>query len=132
MPFCPNCGNNVDNGAKFCPSCGAPQAPQNTTSAAPEINYYDAQPSGSSGQLNTVQLVWSIINLVMCCTPMGIAGIILTILAKDAHSAEEEAKKLKIAKICNIVGTVGFVVLMIVYVALMVIGMSIGMNGVEF
>lgn len=24
MPFCPNCGNEIDDGSKFCPNCGNP------------------------------------------------------------------------------------------------------------
>lgn len=27
MPFCPNCGNNVDSGKRFCVHCGASLAP---------------------------------------------------------------------------------------------------------
>jgi uncharacterized membrane protein len=28
MPFCGNCGNEYEDGTKFCPSCGAPTAAQ--------------------------------------------------------------------------------------------------------
>lgn len=34
MAFCGNCGTQLNEGAKFCPKCGASIAPQNTTKGA--------------------------------------------------------------------------------------------------
>jgi hypothetical protein len=45
--------------------------------------------------------------------PLGVASLILTILAKDAPTVEEEAKKLKTAKTLNLVGTIVGVVYII-------------------
>ena len=29
MAFCTNCGSKIDDGARFCPECGAPAVPEN-------------------------------------------------------------------------------------------------------
>jgi len=121
MAYCTNCGNNIEDGVKFCPNCGARQSSNDN---GPEINFGDVQVNKSSGQLNVGQLVWSIINLLTCCTPLGIAGLILTLLAKDAHSAEEETSKLKTAKICNLIGTIGAAVFVVLYIVLFAIGIA--------
>jgi len=34
MAFCGNCGSKIEEGAKFCPSCGAPAQAQNTQNTA--------------------------------------------------------------------------------------------------
>ena len=56
-------------------------------------------------------LVWSIINLICCCLPLGIVGLVFTVTSKNEMTAEAQEKKLKNAFICNLIGTiVGFVV----------------------
>ena len=35
MPFCPKCGNNVEEGMAFCPRCGAPLKAEAPVQAAP-------------------------------------------------------------------------------------------------
>ena len=117
MAFCTNCGKQLDENAKFCLACGTPTAQtenSTTTNTAPvedatiaPVEEAVPAPAKASGVLNMGMLVWAIINLISCCTPLGIAGLILTILAKDAPSAEEEAKKIKTAKTCNLIGTIG-------------------------
>ncbi len=120
MAYCSNCGSKLEENAKFCLACGAPVEQTNTDTntntlhTAPVENTTPA-PAKASGVLNMVQLVWSLINLLLCCTPLGIASLIMAILAKDAPSAEEEAKKLKTAKICNLIGTIVGAVIIIVY-----------------
>lgn len=124
MAFCSNCGTQIEDNAKFCPFCGT-QAGQAENSAANTFQFEEPKPARSSGILNTKMLVWAIINLVACCTPLGIASLILTILAKDAPSAEDEAKKLKTAKTCNLIGTIGGVVYVLVcFVFGLIIGFS--------
>ena len=133
MAFCPNCSYKLEENANFCPNCGAHvNEPTKNESAsyssaaeaydfAEEINPAPA-PKKASGELNIGMLVWSIINMLCCCTPLGIASLVCTILAKDAPSAEEEAKKLKAAKICNLIADIVFVLYVVLYVVLVVAG----------
>ena len=136
MAFCSHCGNKLEENSKFCPVCGTRMeevSKEESFSDNPvtevldpvyEVNSAPA-PKKASGELNIGMLVWAIINLVACCTPLGIAGLICTILAKDAPSAEDEAKKLKTAKTCNLIGTIGGAVVVVLYVILVaVVGMS--------
>ena len=135
MAFCSHCGAALEEGAKFCSSCGTALEAQTSDQAAAPVsvpvenqNNFDqasAEPKKASGTLNMTQMVWSIINLILCCMPLGIASLILTVFAKDAPSAEEEAKKLKIAKTCNLIGLIAFVVYLVVC---FVIGVLIGIS----
>ncbi len=143
--FCPNCGTNQapataqNNTAAQNDTPAQNDAPaQNNTNSDQnsgtvnegaatqpgfDPNQFSAPiPPKASGVLNIAQLVWAVINLLCCCTPLGIAALILTVMAKDAPTAEEEAKKLKTAKTCNIIGTVGGVVIEIVIFVLTVLG----------
>ena len=119
MAFCPYCGNNLEENAKFCSSCGA-NLNNNTTPEA--IVFEKAQ--NKPRTLNVGMLVWSIINCLMCCMPLGVVSLIFTILAKDATDDEEEKKKLKVAKSCNIVNNVVIGLIAIVYVIIVIIGVA--------
>ena len=115
MAYCSNCGSKLEENAKFCLACGTKAdnavetaepveaeipAPVETITEAPK----------ASGNLNVGMLVWSIINMVICCAPLAIPALIMTILAKTASSAAEEVKKIKTAKTLNIISTiVGFI-----------------------
>ena len=109
MAYCSNCGSKLDENAKFCIACGTPteQTEHSTPSNTAPVDEVTPAPAKASGVLNTGMFIWAIINLISCCTPLGIASLVLTILAKDAPSAEEEAKKIKTAKTCNLIGTIG-------------------------
>ena len=109
---CPQCGAVI--GAPQAPA--APQPPVNNQVPGgyqqppmyqqPPVNqpyqqpmyqqppmYAPYGPGGASGQTNTGLLVWSIINLVLCCMPLGIAGLVMTLNAKNCMSMEEEQQK---------------------------------------
>ena len=129
MAFCTNCGTQLDENSKFCPTCGAEQANAQPVPAETDYNFNQTfdepvvpEVPKASGNLNILHLVWAIINILACCMPLGVAALILTVLAKDAPTAEEEAKKIKTARLCNIIGTVSAVVLFIVYIVLIVVG----------
>jgi len=134
MPFCPNCGTNLENNEKFCPNCGK-NMQENTQSASQSTNQTYTQPNADNvsaysapynaqatpRSLNTAQLVWSIVNILMCCLPLGIVALIFTIIAKDAPDDETEARKLKTAKACNIISTVGGAIIIVLYIVLGVV-----------
>ncbi len=128
MAFCKNCGTQLDENANFCPSCGAAQSPVPPAEPIVEQPAQAPAPQKASGILNVGQLVWSIINLVACCTPLGLAALIITILAKDAPTAEEESKKLKTAKTCNLIGTIGSAVIVILYIVFFVVLTAVGVS----
>ena len=116
MKICKNCGVELDDNFVVCPHCGV----------ACEMAPAEENTASVSNKLNVGQLVWSIINLVMCCTPLGIASLILTILAKDAEP-EKSRSHLKIAKILNLIGTIGGVIVLVLYIVLVVVMVMLGM-----
>jgi len=130
MAFCSNCGKQLEENAKFCPACGAKTETSGETAEIPVEQASATEtpaPAKASGKLDPQMLIYSIINTVMLCLPLGIASLILTILAKDAPSAEEEAKKLKTAKTCNIIGTLiaCTILFLLILAIIMIIGGSL-------
>ena len=138
---CPQCGAVI--GAPQAPA--APQPPVNNQVPGgyqqppmyqqPPVNqpyqqpmyqqppmYAPYGPGGASGQTNTGLLVWSIINLVLSCMPLGIAGLVMPLNAKNCMSMEEEQPKLKTAKPLNLIGTIGGAVVVVLYIVLIVTG----------
>ncbi|XP_056399795.1 dispanin subfamily A member 2b-like [Hyla sarda] len=66
-------------------------------------------------------LVWSIINLICCCLPLGIAALIFSIKTRDAthqNNASLAAKHSGTAKNLNIAATVIGVVVTIIFLIL--------------
>jgi uncharacterized membrane protein YvbJ len=132
MAFCKNCGAQLEEGAKFCSSCGTAHTEQTPEVEIPVQEFVVPEMptvEKASGNLNVAQLIWAIINLLACCTPLGIAALVLTVIAKDAATAEEEAKKLKTAKTCNLIGTIGVAVGMILYIVFVVVMAMLGTMG---
>jgi hypothetical protein len=64
---------------------------------------------------STPYLIWSIVNTVCCCLPLGIAGIIFAIKINDAATYEEAEKNKKTAMILCIIGSAVGVVISILY-----------------
>ena len=145
MVVCPYCRWSNPEQTAVCLHCGAvlPSASPPPYAAPPPPAGYQAAPplyaqpyfsyggygvgdSPASRQLAVGQLVWSIINLVLCCMPLGIAGLVMTLNAKNCMSMEEEQQKLKTAKTLNLIGTIGGAVVMILYVVLIVAGVFAG------
>ena len=116
MKFCTHCGAQLNENQVICVKCGcmvqsgAPATPQ-----APKKR-----------SLNVGMLVFSILNLLLCCQPLGIVATLFTALATDAKTDEDERKKLRIAKILNIIGIVGAVVVWIFYFVFVVV-LELGM-----
>ena len=127
MAFCKNCGSQIDDGSKFCSICGAAQENTEQQNSATPV-YTEPVTQKASGNLNVGMLVWSIIDLLMCCMPLGVVSLIMTIMAQNAATAEEEAGKLKTAKVCNLIGTIGAGIFLILYVVLIVVGVVAGVS----
>ena len=93
--YCKYCGAEIEEGLVFCKQCGKvavdPVAPEQAVENKPT--------------LNVGMLVWSIINMVICCQPAGIIAFVFTLLAKYEEKVKSD-KYIGVAKICNIVGTV--------------------------
>ena len=95
-----------------------PQAPQ--TPPQPQAAYTQPthQDRGSVNVNTTPFLVWSIINLVACCLPLGIVGLVFTLNAGKATTQAEADEALKKAKIFNLIGTITGVVVLVLYILL--------------
>ena len=105
MANCKKCGVEIEEGAELCEVCKAAAEEAPAEKEIVQNDYVPEAPKGS-GVLNVGMLVWSIINIVLCCAPLGIVSLVMTCIAKNAATPEDEAGKLKTAKICNICGTV--------------------------
>ncbi len=83
---------------------------------------YNSQPYQTPQPVDTTGLmVWSVLTTLLCCMPLGIAGIVFCSQAKKAVSLEEAQNKLKNAKLMCIIGdVVGFLTL-IAYIFFMVL-----------
>ncbi len=65
MKYCKNCGNQIDDNAKFCPRCGVPQEIQNNTQGQYNypsqnqyvVNYSPAEPEKKKTGCGTI-LLW--------------------------------------------------------------------------
>ncbi|MGL4944061.1 MAG: DUF1559 domain-containing protein [Thermoguttaceae bacterium] len=99
--FCPKCGNQIAEGNVACGQCGT-----RVVEATPQ-----GMPTAFGAQAPYVPdyLVWSILEMVLCCMPFGIAGLVYSIQANSAKSAgriDEAVQKSKTAKTCLIWGVV--------------------------
>lgn len=76
--YCPSCGAEAVSGASFCARCGtrigegAPPAPPDATTPAPQGTGYDASQAGNI----PTYLPYAILVTLFCCLPLGIPGII--------------------------------------------------------
>lgn len=139
MPFCTNCGTPIENLDDTCPFCGndpkslgtyatkgeAPKAEQPAAPPAPTVTPTVTPPPEKPRMLSIPHLLFSIFNTIFCCFPFGIAGIFLTVMAKeDSRSKESERSLLKIALILNAVGTALVALLFLVYIV-MILGLGL-------
>ena len=115
MAFCKYCGNELPEDAKFCTSCGASQSDGTQKQARTENTYVPVQ-MPPSRTIKAGYLVWSILNILFCCLPFGIVGLVMTVIARDAVTAEEEMQKLKKAKGWNLAATITGAVAVVLYI----------------
>ena len=96
--YCRNCGSALDDSQKYCSYCGS------RILLEPGDKPVAAEEPVKAG-LNIGMLIWSIIGLVVCCSPFSIPALIMTILAINMPVVEAE-KKIKLAKTFNIISIV--------------------------
>lgn len=116
--FCPNCGRNLDNGAKFCDGCGAsllehttlgrttsikeeypqssgyiPQGPQNYTPPQAQQEYYQPTSFNQKPQAGNSEVL-SIGNYIVMMLLAGIpiVGFILLLVWSFSASANQNKK----------------------------------------
>lgn len=88
MTFCSKCGTQINDGAKFCPSCGTPVA---ATAAEPQQQSYQPTPapSASSGEAQDAEQ-----NKVMgVLAYLGILVLIPIFAAKESRFARYHANQ---------------------------------------
>lgn len=151
--ICPKCGNMVEDGNTFCPTCGATvQAANNTQNAEgstqqppyvyggntqqtpppPQYNApYNQVPPGGKPINGTLYLVLSIIDIVICCLPLGIASLVYAlkidklIAVGDYAGAQDAANK---SKRWLIISAVAMAVIYIIYFVLIFAGVVSGVG----
>ena len=148
---CKNCYQEISDGSKFCPHCGAKQnevqpnaeqenavkndpvqatgAAKTTENAAGYQDVSGYQNNGQKPEINYVPyLVLSIISTVCCCLPFGIVGIVFSVKINSAMNVgnyEEAAQNAKMAKIWTIVS---FVVGLVVGILYFIFGIIVGID----
>ena len=147
--FCPNCGTKVD--AQQTPNVSAQQPsfnqsyeqPNNNQQQYNQQNYNQQQYNQQNynqqynqyGQQNyyapqnpnlntTPILIWSIINILLCCMPLGIWALVLCLNVNKKPTYEEAEKALKTAKTVSLIGTIGGFVFQIFYIIILAIAGS--------
>lgn len=115
--FCPNCGTNVEDGARFCPNCSAALTEEAPVQESAPV--YEAQPvTPAAPAVNTSNiLVFGILGLAFA--ESGILGIIFSAIALSKAKAYAAAygNLTGKAKVGKILATVGLIVsiLMVVF-----------------
>ncbi len=142
MAFCSNCGNQVNDGIKFCPKCGqavggSPQQQVYQQPNAQQQVYQQPNAQQQYQQANVQQqpvkpdsnMILAILSTIFCCLPTGIYAIILAnkvdkLYYSGEYDEAEEASNG--AKKWSIIGLVLAVVIYIIY-AITVFAFGIGM-----
>lgn len=104
MAFCPNCGNQIPDGAPFCAACGAPATAQQSRIVVQDPRDHTAEFTAEDISKNKV--------IAMAAYILGIFGIIIALLAapESPYASFHSRQCLKI-EILNILLAVITVVL---------------------
>ncbi|XP_069803826.1 dispanin subfamily A member 2b-like [Dendropsophus ebraccatus] len=87
----------------------------------PASNVVTMQPAPYQPPPQKDYLVWSVLNLICCCLPLGIVALIFSIKTRDAtrqNNATLAAKHSHTAKALNISATVIGVVLTVIFLVI--------------
>ncbi len=113
--FCGNCGNKLNEGAKFCPSCGASVQASSAGVSAPVNNNISSNTQVVDDKVNVLFVISSFL--------VPILGLIFFARDKD--------KNPKNAKACGIAGISGFIFNIIIMVVSFVIGFMSGFKDID-
>ena len=109
--YCPNCGTESDERAKFCRNCGKALPSTGEQVAPSNVDTFDTArggvgdvPAGSYGAVPHIPnyLVQAILVTVLCCLPAGIVSIVYAaqvngkVAAGDIAGAREASQKAKL------------------------------------
>lgn len=118
--FCASCGEQINDGAGFCPKCGAPATRQ--APSAPGAT----GPTGTAPVANVPNhLVGAILATLFCCLPFGVVAIVFAsqVNTKLAQGDVEGALKAsKSAKNWTLASVLSVAVIMVIYLLIAVVG----------
>jgi len=123
--FCPKCGAENNETAKYCASCGQPMEVAGPSPVPPPAAPMGVGPAPAPMQKVPNYLVHAILVAVLCCVPCGVVGIVFAsqvnakLQAGDYRGAVEASTKAKMWT------TIGFVVGLVLGI-LMLIGVLLG------
>jgi uncharacterized Zn finger protein (UPF0148 family) len=100
--------------AQFASATDQPHATGQPRAYSPQYQPYYPQPTFT---IRSGMLVWSIF-CIFFFAPLGIAGLVLTVNAKNARTQAEFDNSMKTAQICNLIATVLFVVMFYLLMAI--------------
>ena len=141
--FCANCGKEMDDNAKFCPSCGmdatgetVSKQPEAKSETPPTYSEPPVSPVPVSSGSGVAAMVCGIIALILCWVPfIGLVfGIVAMVLGgKGMRTLPQGKKGMAIAGfVMGIIGlVVGVIILIIWIIALVTFGSLATMYGVS-
>lgn len=116
--FCEKCGSQVNQGEVFCQNCGNQIGNNN--------NYYQTNVLNTGRTTTdknpTMYIVFAVLEIVLCCWPLGIPALIYAAGANTAlknGDIETVESKLKTSKIFLLIGIIGSIVIGILYAILL-------------
>jgi uncharacterized membrane protein YvbJ len=125
MAFCKNCGNQVNDGTKFCPKCGqaVDGEPQQQVYQQPAQAYQ--QPQQHRAQPNS-NMVLAILTTIFCCLPTGIYAIIQASKVDKLYMSGEYDEAIRVAGEAKKWSYIGIVLAVIGWIIYFVFFMGLG------
>ena len=106
MKFCEHCGSKLENGATYCPNCGA------KVEIKEKVNGTVVNNNENTNQVKdntTTAFVCSIIG-ALCCTYVAIPGLILSIMSlKNMNDGKISSEKKWMAIIGIVLSCIGII-----------------------